>query len=266
MKTYRHVLVERKGPVLWIAFNRPEAMNAFHVEMAGEILQAVREGIRAKDVAVLVLTGRGNVFSAGGDIKLMGEMRGDKKKCSGFFLKISRLVHAAVREMKASDKPVIGAVPGFAGGVAFGLLLGTDLRIASEEAKFSAATIRLGLVANGGATYHLPRIVGLAKAAEILFLGDALSAAEALRIGLVNRVVPAADLEKTVQEIAERLAASPRKALGRVKKLLNASLDSTLSAQLERERQSIAWSSTLPDFQEGVRAFLEKRKPVFNSK
>lgn len=266
MKNYRHLAVERKGPALWIAFNRPEAMNAFHLEMAAEILQAVREGLRAKDVAVLVLTGKGDAFSAGGDIKLMGAMRGNKKKNSAFFLEISRLIHTAVKEMKASDKPVLAAVPGFAGGIAFGLLLGTDLRIASENAKFSAATIRLGLVANGGATYHLPRMVGLTKAAEILFLGDTLSASEALEIGLVNRVAPSADLETAVQEMAERLASAPRKALGRVKKLLQSSLTSTLPAQLERERQSIAWSSTLPNFQEGVSAFLEKRKPTFNRK
>lgn len=264
MKTYRHITVERQGPALWIAFNRPEARNAFHIEMAGEILQAVREAVRAKDVRVLVLTGTGEVFSAGGDIKLMGQMVSNKKRCSAFFSEISRLIHTAVREMKASDKPVLAAVPGFAGGIAFGLVLGADLRIASEQAEFSAATIRLGLVANGSATYHLPRIVGLAKAAEILFLGDTLTASEALSAGLVNRVVPAADLEKTVQDIAERLAAAPRKALGRVKKLLQASLYSTLSAQLERERQAIAWSSTLPDFQEGVSAFLEKRKASFN--
>lgn len=264
MKTYRHIAVERKGPALWIAFNRPEAKNAFHLEMAGEILQAVREGLRAKDVGVLVLTGKGGVFSAGGDIKLMGQMVPNKKRCSAFFSEISRLIHTAVKEMKDSEKPVLAAVPGFAGGVAFGLVLGADLRIASEQAGFSAATIRLGLVANGGATYHLPRIVGLAKAAEILFLGDTLTASEALSVGLVNRVVPATHLEKTVQDIAERLAAAPRKALGRVKKLLQGSSHSTLYAQLERERQAIAWSSTLPDFQEGVSAFLEKRKPSFN--
>lgn len=264
MKTFKYLMVERKGPVLWIAFNRPETMNAFHLEMASEILQAVRDGLRSKEVAVLVLTGKGDIFSAGGDIKLMGGMRGNKKKNSAFFLEISRLIHVAVKEMKASDKPVLAAVPGFAGGIAFGFVLGADLRIASEKAKFSAATIRLGLVANGSATYYLPRIVGLAKAAEILFLGDVLSAPEALEVGLVNKVVPAADLEATVQDIAERLAATPRKALGRVKKLLQTSLNATLSAQLERERQSIAWSSTLPDFKEGVSAFLEKRKPVFN--
>jgi 2-(1,2-epoxy-1,2-dihydrophenyl)acetyl-CoA isomerase len=264
MKNFRHLDVERKGAAFWIAFNRPEARNAFHLEMGREILEAVRLGLKSKDAAVLVLTGRGGDFSAGGDIKLMAGMGGNRKKLSAFFLEISRLVHTAVKEMKASEKPVVAAVPGFAGGVAFGLVLGADLRVASEEAAFSAATIRLGLVANGSATYHLPRLVGLGRAAEILFLGDTVSAEDALKMGLVNRVVPAADLEKTVQDLAERLAAAPRKALGRVKKLLQSGLNSTPPAQLERERQAIAWSSTLPDFQEGVTAFLEKRKPVFN--
>jgi 2-(1,2-epoxy-1,2-dihydrophenyl)acetyl-CoA isomerase len=264
MKTFRYLALDRKGTAFWIAFNRPEARNAFHLEMGREILDAVRLGLKSKDVAALILTGCGGTFSAGGDIKLMGEMGGSKKKLSAFFLEISKLLHTAVKEMKASEKPVLAAVPGFAGGVAFGFALGADLRVASEKAQFSAATIRLGLVANGSATYHLPRLVGLGRAAEILFLGDVISAEDALRIGLVNRVVPAADLEKTVQDLAERLADAPRKALGRVKKLLQSSLNSSLAAQLERERQSIAWSSTLPDFQEGVGAFLEKRKPGFN--
>jgi 2-(1,2-epoxy-1,2-dihydrophenyl)acetyl-CoA isomerase len=193
----------------------------------------------------------------------MDETLRAKKTCAPFFLEISRLIHAAVKEMKRSEKPVIAAIPGFAGGVAFGLALGADLRIASEKASFSAATIRIGLVANGSATYHLPRVVGWAKAAEILFLGESLSAKDALRVGLVNRVVPASSLEFAVQDMALKLAASPRRALGRLKKLLNASADASLEKQLEAERLAIAWSSTLPDFKEGVRSFLEKRPARF---
>lgn len=259
----KHLTVERKGPALWIAFNRPEKKNALHVESAGEFLSALRGGLKDKGVAVIVVTGSGDAFSAGGDIRLMEETLKTKKTCKPFFLEISRLVNAAVKEMKRSEKPVIAAIPGFTGGVAFGLALGADLRIASEKASFSAATIRIGLVANGSATYHLPRLVGWGKAAEILFLGESLSAKDALRTGLVNRVVPAGRLEDAVQEIALKLAASPQKALGRLKKLLTASTGASLEAQLEAERQAIAWSSTLPDFKEGVRSFLEKRPARF---
>jgi 2-(1,2-epoxy-1,2-dihydrophenyl)acetyl-CoA isomerase len=260
MKTFQHLLIEKKGPAFWIRFNRPEVMNAFHVEKAREILKALRVGLKSKDAAVIVLTGAGDAFSAGGDIKLMVGM----KRPSAFFLEISKILHTAVKEMKSAEKPILAAIPGFTGGVAFGLALAADLRIASEKATFSAATIRIGLVANGSATYHLPRIVGLAKAAEILFLGENLSANEALDIGLVNRVVPAGNLETATQDIALKLTESPRKALGRLKKLLNSSWDAPLTVQLEKERQAIAWSSTLPDFREGVRAFLEKRPARFN--
>ncbi len=267
MKKYRHLLVESKGPALWITLNRPETKNAFNLPLGRELLQAAREGIRDKKHAVIILTGAGDSFSAGGDIRLMRETldgKNGKRKIKKFFLTISQLVNDTVTAMRQGPKPVIAAIPGYVGGVAFGLALGTDLRIASKEARFSAATIRLGLVANGSATYHLPRLVGLARASEILLLGDMISADEALNRGLINSVVDRETLENAVQEMAERLAASPRQALARVKQILNQSLSSTLAAQLERERQSIAWSSTLPDFDEGVAAFVEKRKPRFH--
>lgn len=252
--------MESKGPALWIILNRPECKNAFNLNLARELLSALKMGIQDKRYSVIVLTGAGNTFSAGGDIKLMSETKQPK----GFFLEISRLVHNTVKEIQNTEKPVLACIPGYVGGIAFGAILGCDLRIASSTAQFNAATIRIGLVANGGATYYLPRLLGLGKATEILFLGDIVSAEEALRIGLVNKMVEPTLLESETQKIAERLAASPRKALGRLKKILNASLTSPLSIQMERERQAIAWSSTTSDFQEGISAFLEKRKPVFN--
>ncbi|MBI2081998.1 MAG: enoyl-CoA hydratase/isomerase family protein [Deltaproteobacteria bacterium] len=256
----KYIILENRGPALWITLNRPEVKNAFSLEMATELLKAIRQGMKEKQTAVIVITGAGGSFSAGGDIKAMSQT----KKLKDFFLKISKIIHAAVLEMRNGDKPVIAAIPGYVGGIAFGMVLGTDLRIASTEARFNAATIRLGLVANGGATWFLPRLIGLARASEILLLGDILSADDALKIGLINRVVSAAELETTVQSIAERLAAGPKKALGRLKKILQQGLHSPLPLQLERERQAIAWSSTTDDFQEGMRAFLQKRKPAFN--
>ena len=254
-----HILLEQRGPALWITLNRPEVKNAFTLEMAEELLAAIRQGMRERSVAVIVLSGKGEIFSAGGDIKKMGETKNRR----GFFLKISKLVNQAVLEMRNGTKPVLAAIPGYVGGIALGAVLGTDLRIAATTAQFNAATIRLGLVANGGATWFLPRLVGLAKATEILLLGEILSADEALKIGLINRVVTPELLETETQKIAERLAAGPKQALARLKKILQQSLTATLPAQLERERQAIAWSATTEDFQEGMRAFLEKRKPSF---
>lgn len=262
MKSYKHIELELRGEVLWIYFNRPLVKNAFNLEKAAEFLDAVRYGMKHKSVAVLVLSGRGGTFSSGGDIKLMSET----KKPKAFFLEISRLVHKAVVEIRRGPKPVLAAISGYVGGVAFGFVLATDLRIATEDARFNAATIRLGLVANGGATYHLPRIAGFARASEILFLGEVLDAKKALQVGMVNRVVREGELLNETQAIAERLAEAPRKALSRLKKILSESFDSTLVDQLEKERQAIAWSSTLPDFKEGVSAFLGKRKANFNGK
>lgn len=264
MKAFKQVRVDRKGPVSWIVLNRPERKNALDLETAGEFLKALRSVLTNQQAAAIVVTGAGDAFSSGGDIHLMDETLKKTKTCKPFFLKISKLVNDAVLAMRRSEKPVIAAVPGFAGGVAFGLLLGADLRVASEKASFSAATIRIGLAANGSATYHLPRIIGLTRAAEVFFTGETLTAERALHIGLVNRIVPAQELEAAAQDLGLRLASMPRRALGRVKKLLYSGLDAKLPAQLEAERQSIAWSSTLPDFKEGVSAFLEKRRPVFN--
>lgn len=251
---------EHRGPTLWITLNRPEVKNAFHLEMAAELLKAIRRGMRDKQTAVMVITGAGQVFSAGGDIKKMSETKDLRK----FFLQISKIVHTVVLEISNGPKPVVAAIPGYTGGIAFGMVLATDLRIASTNAQFNAATIRLGLVANGGATYFLPRLVGLARASEILLSGKIVSAEEALKIGIINRVVSPQDLESETEKIAMQLAVSPRQALARLKKTLHAGLSSSLVAQLERERQAIAWSATTDDFKEGITAFLQKRKPLFN--
>lgn len=260
MKSPKHLILEKIESSLWIFLNRPEVQNAFNLEMASELLTSLRDGMKDRSVTTIVLSGKGKAFSAGGDIKLMGRTKNHKK----FFLEISRLVHAAVLEMRRGEKPVLAAIPGYVGGIAFGAVLGTDLRIASTQARFNAATIRIGLVANGGATYYLPRMTGLARASEILFLGDILSADKALEIGLVNRLVSPDQLNAVTQDLANRLSQTPRKALARLKKILDQGLTATLPTQLERERQSIAWSSTTRDFKEGITAFLEKRKPVFN--
>ena len=256
-----YLISEQRGAVLWIYLNRPEVKNAFNLEMADGLLKAIRQGMKDPKVSAIVLSGRDGAFSAGGDIKRMSETRDLKR----FFLQISKILHAAVLEMRRGPKPVLAAIPGYVGGVAFGLVLGADLRIASREAKFNAATIRLGLVANGGATWFLPRLVGSGHAAEILLLGEIISAEEAHRIGLVNRVVFHDNLESEAQRIAEKLASGPKKALARLKQILNESPNASLSAQLAKERQAIAWSATTEDFKEGIAAFLEKRSPNFKT-
>ena len=254
--------IEDQGPVRWISLNRPEVRNAFNLEMGRELGDAVHQALHEKSVAVLVLSGKGDTFSAGGDIKGMSQLKNNAER-KKFFLEISRLVHHTVLEIRNSEKPVIAVTPGYVGGIALGLFLSTDLRLASQNAVMNAATINIGLVANGGSTYFLPRLVGLGRASEILFTGEKIGAERAQAIGLVNRVVDSGSLQMEAQHLAERLAQAPRKAMGRLKKILQESGNTSLSVQLERERQAIAWSSATPDFLEGITAFLEKRRPKF---
>lgn len=259
-----YIKTDLHNGVLWITLNRPEVKNAFNLEMARKLLQVLREALKGKEAPVVVLTGAGDAFSAGGDIKGMARLKSNAER-KKFFLEISRLVHQAVLQIQRSEKPVIAVNPGYVGGVALGLFLAADLRLASQTAQMNAATVKIGLVANGGSTYFLPRLVGLGRAAEILFTGEKIGAERALQIGLINRVVAPESLLSETQKLAEQLAAAPRRALGRLKKILQGSLASTLPQQLERERQAIAWSSTQPDFTEGMTAFLERRAPRFNA-
>lgn len=255
--------IKDQGPVRWISLNRPGVKNAFNLEMGHELLIAVRQALHDKSAAVLVLSGKGDSFSAGGDIKGMSRLKNNAER-KRFFLEISRLVHNTVLEIHKGEKPVIAATPGYVGGVALGLFLSADLRVATPNASMSAATIGIGLVANGGSTYFLPRLVGWGRAAEILLTGEKIGAERALQIGLINRVTTPEALVAETQKLAEQLSMAPKQALGRLKKILQGSWDASLPVQLERERQAIAWSSTTPDFLEGIAAFLAKRRPNFS--
>ncbi len=259
-KAYSFLQTKRVNATDWIYLHRPEAKNAFNLEMGAELLKALKASLADKKVRNIVLTGSGGSFSAGGDIKLMTQT----KNIKNFFLAISQCINQCLAEIRRSPKPVIASIPGYAGGIAFGLCLGTDLRVASQSASFQAATIKIGLVANGSATYALPRLVGMAEATDILLTGRLVNSLEAKMLGMVSRVVPDHELEMKTQELADHLASLPQQALGRLKKVLLQSPHASFLKQVETERQSIAWASTLPDFQEGIQAFVEKRKPKFN--
>ncbi len=250
--------LENRNSVLWIHFNRPEVRNAFSLDLAAELLACLKKAAKDKSVEAVVISGRGQDFSAGGDIKMMGELL-KKGNIRNFFLEISKRINACVLEVRQMPKPVIAAIPGYVGGIAFGFCLSADFRVASPKARLQAATIHLGLVANGGATYFLPRLVGSDQSSEILLLGKPVPAEEALRIGLVHRVFSEDRFASEVQNFAEGLLTLPRYAQGRVKQILNQGMDRELKIQLEKERQSIAQASTTPDYRERVRRFLQKR-------
>jgi 2-(1,2-epoxy-1,2-dihydrophenyl)acetyl-CoA isomerase len=179
------------------------------------------------------------------------------------FRKISGLLNGAIRMIRTMPKPVIAGIHGPAYAAAFGLALSCDLILASESARLSASFINIALTPNGGATIFLPRLMGWRRAAECFFTGRVLSAHEAYDWGIVNRVVGDGEFESVLWGWARDLASRPTRSIGRIKRLMNDSLGIPWISHLEKEKQTIAWSATTPDFEEGVTAFVKKRKPKF---
>jgi 2-(1,2-epoxy-1,2-dihydrophenyl)acetyl-CoA isomerase len=248
------LLVAREGGVLTLTLHRPERLNSLDISLLTALGEAMTEARQDDAVRAVVITGSGRGFSAGADLTEGGRENVRRRLALRYAPVIT-----AMREM---EKPVIAAVNGVAAGAGMSLSLAADLRIAAESASFLLAFARIGLIPDAGATFLLPRLVGLGKAMELAMLAEQIPAAEALRIGLVNRVVPDADLATTAAELAGRLARGPF-SLGLIKRALNQSLTSDLHAQLQREEdlQGLAFASG--DFAEGVQAFLQKRPASF---
>lgn len=257
-----YVLLQKKGAIAEIRLNRPESLNAFHVELATELGRALKTVSQDSSVRAVILRGEGRAFSAGGDLKMFHGMlpRADKG-----FRKISAVLNQAIRTIRTMPKPVIAGVHGPAYAAAFGLTLACDLIVASEFARFSASYINVALTPNGGATIYLPRLIGWHRAAEMFFTGRVLSSHEAWEWGIVNWVVKDDEFEAALWETARNLAAQPTQSIGRTKQLLNQSLGIPYLKHLEKEKAAIAWSATTPDFAEGVKAFVKKRKPKFKA-
>ncbi len=254
------ILYERENGVAKITLNRPQALNAFTPEMNGELQEILKAADEDKKIRCFLITGSGRAFCAGQDLK---GRTPEKKGSLGESLRTR--YNPVVLRLRRTEKVVLAAVNGVAAGAGCNLALACDLRIASEEAKFIQAFVRVGLAPDSGGSFILPRLVGLSKAMELLLLGEPVEASEALRIGLVAKVVSANELPNAAQEMAERLAQGPR-SIGLIKRAVNHSMLSDLESQLEYEAylQEIAGKSA--DYDEGVCAFLEKRAPVFTGK
>ena len=260
------VLSQQHGGIVTLTLNRPESLNAMNEAMMGE-LERILIALEA-DAAVraVVLTGAGRAFSSGGDQK-----RGAEEVPPSFFegdrggALIERLNRCILR-MQRLGKPIVGSINGVAAGAGMNIALATDLRIASETARFGEVFARVGLVPDGGGTYFLPRLVGSAKAMEMILLADIIDAQEALRIGLVNRVVPAEQLEQETLKLAERLAQGPTVAYGLAKTGLYQGLGMSLEDVLNMKARNQAIAARTPDRAEGVAAFLEKRPPRFTGR
>lgn len=256
------VYEQGENGVATITLNRPERLNALTFEVYRELTDTFAALRNVRDVRVVVITGAGRAFCSGGDVHdIIGELF--ERDTEGL-LEFTRMTCELVRNIRTLAKPVIASLNGTTAGAGACIALASDIRIASDEAKIAFLFVKVGLSgADMGAAYLLPRTVGLAKATELLYTGDFISAQEAERIGLYNRVVPGEKLATATREFAERLAQGPAFALAKTKEMLNRELHVNLDASLEAEAQAQAICMKHPDYREAYEAFVAKRKPRF---
>jgi enoyl-CoA hydratase len=248
-----------EGAIAHMTLNRPRALNAISPQMLDEMAAVVSQVTADRNLRVLVIAAEGRAFCAGADLKAMDAMEGDLAQMQRFM----RRWQAVFGALENLPRPVIGVCHGLALAGGFELLQVCDLVIASEAAQLGDQHINFGLVPGGGGSQRLPRLIGARKAKEIMYTGVWLSAQEAYALGLVNRVVPQAELHSTVQELATTLATKSPVALRTIKHLVNAGLQTDLEHGLELEMQTVVIHNVLDDTREGIAAFKEKRQPVF---
>ena len=255
------VLYSVDSQVGTITLNRPDRLNAFDGRTADALAEAVRAAVEDKDVRVIVMTGAGRGFCAGADLTYLRKIIDTRDwKAARALIDLGGAIVCALR---GSGKPVIAAINGAAAGGGANLALACDIRLASDRASIGQTFNRIGLQPDWGGSYLLPRLVGDAKALELIFTGDMIDAAEALRIGLFNRVVPHDRLAEETRALATKLAAKPPLALARAKQAIYNSAHATLGAMLESELQNQLALFLTEDAREGVSAFNEKRRAVF---
>ena len=250
--------------VTLLVMNRPEKLNALNGELATALNQAFERIGKDSNVRVVVISGAGRAFCAGGDLEIIG--KGRKARDVKQLEPILRAGCGAVFRMRMMPQPIIAAVNGAAAGAGMNIALAADLRIAAEEAVFGQNFAKVGLFPDYGGTYFLPQLVGPSKAAELFYTGDMIDARTALQLGLVNRVVPAAQLETEVKALAARLAAGPGIAMRAVKQTLFGSEKDALNRALEAEVQHQMRCFASDDCLEGIQAFTEKRAPKFQGR
>jgi enoyl-CoA hydratase/carnithine racemase len=264
MTSFEQILVQVDGAIGTITLNRPQKLNAFTVEMVRELSDALAMLARAEAVRVIVLNGAGRAFCAGADVHLLQDLISQQDEARGRALVDGmRLVAHAIRE---APQPVLGSVHGVAAGGGANLVLACDLRIAADTAQIGQVFMKVGLHPDWGGAYFLPRLVGASKALE-LFIGAALiGAAEAERLGLVNRVVPEADLADATRAWARQIAAAPPLAVRRAKRAVYLSERATLDEMLDYELDAQLECFRSADGKEGIAAFFEKRSPHFTGR
>jgi 2-(1,2-epoxy-1,2-dihydrophenyl)acetyl-CoA isomerase len=257
------VIYEFDAGVATVTMNRPEALNAFSLQLTRDLDAAIRQAIDDKARAV-IFTGRGRAFCSGGDLREMKTMWESEGRIEAFLEAPLEALHSVIRLIRETPIPFIAAVNGVCAGAGTNFALACDMILAADDASFREAFVRIGLTPDCGGTFFLPRAVGEKIAAELFMTGDALDANRALQIGMINRVVPQAELAAEAVKLAARLSAGPTAAIGRIKRMLNASFANDLTNQLALEHECQIESGRAADFKEGVAAFFDKRAPNFH--
>lgn len=258
---YETIILERKDGIGTLTLNRPEKLNAINRKMTEELNSAMIEIAKDTGVRALVVTGAGRGFCSGADV---GDMAQAAAPIENRYW--TQMAHKIILGLTELEKPVIAKVNGVAVGIGCSLALSADIIIASENAKFSLIFSRIGLIPDGGSLFHLPRLVGPAKAKELIFTARMVDAKEAERIGLISKAVSADELDNEVNMLAKQLAEGATAAFGIAKKIINKGLSMDLSSVLECEAFGQTIAGTTEDAQEGVMAFLEKRKADFKGR
>jgi enoyl-CoA hydratase/carnithine racemase len=276
---YKTIIVEKRSGMAILTFNRPETLNAMNVDMSEETADAIDEISRDESTRVIIITGAGKGFCSGADVREELARIADMQEELGetteggpgtIFERIMQgkpTILTIPPRLRSMDKPVIGAINGIAAGGGFSIALACDLRIASEKAKFSMAFILRGLIPDCGGTFFLPKLIGSARACELVFTGDIIDANEAERIGLVNNIVPHEKLMESAEELANKLLKRPPIAVKYSKRAIYKGLvEVDLASHLDYEIALNRMCTDSEDFKEAVRSFLEKRESVFKGK
>jgi len=256
-----NLLFEKKDHIAKITLNRPERLNAFTPEMIEAWAAALEESRDDDDIRVIIVTGAGRAFCSGGDVKRMGE----RKDASALDRKnvLWKSIHRIPLLLEQIDKPVIASLNGLATGAGLDMALMCDLRIAAKSARFSEAYANVGIVPGDGGAYYLPRLIGISKALELFWTREWVSADEALRIGMVNRVVPDEELEKETMSLAEKIAKAAPLAIRMTKRAVYQSINIDLRTHLDMISSHMVITGLSKDHREAVQSFLEKREPKF---
>lgn len=253
-----YIISEVEGLVLKIKLNRPDKFNSFNRGMALEMQEALDRGEKEKSIRTIFIIGEGKAFCAGQDLSEAIDPKGP-----GIEKIVSEHYNPIIKKIRTVEKPVVCAVNGVAAGAGANIALACDIIIAASSASFIQAFSKIGLIPDSGGTFFLPRLIGFQKATALMMLGDKVSANDALQMGMIYQVYESDKLQEEALRIAVALSEMPTKALGLTKRLLNESMTNSLEQQLDNEKKVQTEAANSYDYNEGVKAFLEKRKPVF---